>query len=574
MTKLNVTELEFEAIKQNIRTFISSKPEFNDYNFEGSALSNLLDILAYNTYYNAVYTTMTYNESFLDTAVKRANVVSNAFEIGYTPRSITAPRVDINFQLEASANGTSNIIFERGTTFSTNINGNIYNYTLLQNFVSTGPTHTPIAITAFEGRLFQENFTVVNTNNERFLLSNENVDTTHIKVKVNDIEWQSSSSIITANGESEIYFIREVNGFVEIIFGNDVLGKAVQSGDSINVEYLITSGDASNGSGNFSFDATTNTGNTGTILGNPISYGGLEKESIQNIKFMAPRAFVTQNRMVTKEDHITLLKQHYPNIETINVWGGEENIPVDFGSVYVSIKPFSGDILSDTEREDVLQLIDMFSLVTTRYILVDPDYTYIIPNVEIRYDITRTNLTQETLRGNVVASLFDYNDNILEKFDVYFKHSNIVSLIDEIDPSFVSNTMSITLEKRFDDFILNSNTITSLDFNNPIEEGSIKTDFYLNENLVTVQIKDKDGVLFTALSDDTVINSNIGTIDYATGRLNFSGFNIRQFVTDSTYISIKANPTQMDVETARNTILSISTDEANIRFINYDRQQR
>lgn len=549
MEKLNVTELDLDLIKENIITYMSSKPEFTDYDFSGSGLSVIIDVLAYNTYYNAIYTNMIFNEGFLDTSVKRSNVISNASEIGYVPNSITAPMVTLDISLEASSVSTNTITITKGKTFSTNINGNVYSYVTIEDYVSNTP-HENIVINAYEGTLLNQSFIYDDTS--KFYIENINVDTNHISVTVDGEAFSLVDNILNIDSTSKVFFIQEVNGKVEIIFGNGILGLQPSINDVIEIEYLVTSGVMSNGAKSFSSTSSVS-GFEVNINNTSSSSGGKDYESIQDIKFLSPLLFASQNRMVTKDDHIVLLKKKYSNIESLNVWGGEENTPAEYGTVFVSIKPNTGETLTSLEQSQVLNIVNKYGIMTTTYKYKDPEIVYIQPTVNIRYDATRSSKTSNDIKNLVTIGIESYGDNNLEKFNTYFKYSDFTSYVDTLDVSIISNLSSLEIRKSLN-VTMNTNNIIAVDFNNKLNEGSIQTQYYHDIDYDIVKIVDNDGKLYTTI-DGSSYKTQIGTIDYDTGTLNFTQLHVREYENSDTELQFTTTPSEFDIFPNRNQIL-------------------
>jgi len=466
---LQVTELDFDQIKQNLKTYLKGQSEFTDYDFEGSGLSVLLDILAYNTHYNAYYLNMVANEAFMDTALLRDSVISHAKVLGYVPYSRKAPRATINFTVNTSTNVESTLTIPKGFSFLSNeIDGVSYNFvTLEETKVNKSNTDfTFLNLPLYEGQLVTYNYTYDQTTNPKqiFSLPDTNIDTTTLFVSVRN-------SI--SNTDSEVYTL------VSDASNATTTSSVYPNGAVVSITYLITNGTAANKANNF-----VATGFLADSLGNsqtdfiidPVSEaaGGSERESVDNIKFAAPLQFTTQNRLVTFPDYEAFIQKNYPAVDSVSVWGGEDESPPKFGIVYISLKTRENYFLSDTEKQRIVdEIIKPKAIVAIQTVIRDPEFLYLLVSPTVTYDARKTSLTEQQLKTAIRNAILAYKTNNLDKFDSQFILSKVQDNIDSVDTnSIIGSTVIVRLQKRFMP-TLNASTPYTINFNSPLRRGTI-----------------------------------------------------------------------------------------------------
>jgi len=514
--RLRVTELDFETIKNNLKAFLKQQNEFTDYDFEGSGLNILLDILAYNTHYNAYYLNMVANEAFLDTALLRDSVVSHAKTLGYTPHSRRSPRAIINFTVQSSSNAETFLTIPRGYSFLSNqIDGKSYKFvTLDENFATKANGNFYFEnFEIFEGELLSYRFVQDQLTNPKqiFTLPDENIDTTTITVAVSPSE--SNTAIITYNrvtdildveNTSEVFYLQETRGQkYQIYFGNNALGKKIPDGGVVYVSYLSTNASSANKANNFvaalalsdsSFENLTN------FIIEPVSAaaGGSERESIDEIKFSSTAQYTTQNRLVTVKDYETFLKRNYPAIDSLSVWGGEDQIPRAFGKIFISIKPKNNYFISELEKKRIIdEIIKPKSIVSITSEIIDPDYLYILVKSTVRYDQRKTLLTSEQLKTSLRNSVILYNNTFLNKFNSTFVSSRLQDEIDNTDQSIIGNEVEIKIQKKVEP-IFRKNFDYEIDFSTPLKRGSTLDRLISSE----FETRDTSGISRTAIIEE------------------------------------------------------------------------
>ena len=586
--RLDVTDLDFDDIKGNLKTFMRNQSDFTDYDFEGSGINALLDVLAYNTHYLAMNMNMVANEAFLDTASVRSSVVSHAKTLGYTPNSVRAPIAFVNVTLNNIGNLTSASI-PVGTVFTTVIGDVNYQFvtvaehsTQIQNGIISF-TNLPI----YEGTYVTNRYTVDADNvDQKFYVNDENGDTTTLIVDVFDNSSSTSSTTFTlatdttqTASDSNVYFLQEsVDGKFEIYFGDGIIGKALSDGNIVRMRYVVTNKAKANGASSFSTSATISgiTNITTATVSN--ASGGAEKESIQSIKFNAPLDYAAQGRAVTVNDFKAVVPKVYANAKSVQVYGGEDNDVPTYGKVYISIVPTTGAITASAKLDIVKNLKNNYTVASVTPEIVDPEYTKIRLNVNFSYNSKNTVKAQETLISNVTKTITDFNTNNLSKFDAAFRYSPFSSLIDNTDPAITSNITTLKLSK---DFIptLNTSTKYTIPFSNALynphsghdsDAGGIlsSSGFKISGNTNEMFLND-DGMGNVRMyyivdgTTNTYQDNNAGTINYKTGEVILTSFNITEVSNvdgaTSTKIRLIVTPESNDIIGVRNQVLEIDT---------------
>jgi len=462
-TGLNITELDFNQIKTSLKNYLQSQDILKDYNYDGSALSTLLDILAYNTQYNAYYLNMVANETFLDTALQRASVVSHAKTLDYVPKSSIAPTATINLKVNQVTD--TSLTLPKFTSFlSESIDGISYMFVTTENTTVTVLNNTANfdGITLKQGTPVSLSFTYDSTTNSKsiFEIPEINVDTTTLTVSVRESSSNNFYNIhthakdyLTLSGSSLVYFLQEnVKGFYEVSFGNGVLGKKLTNGNIVTLSYVVTNGSASTAANNFVLmDSISGYSNTRIFPLTSATQGG-DKESIESIKFQAPKSYSAQGRAVTKEDYITAIQQNNLgySFDSVNVWGGQENDPPVYGQVFIAMKPSGAYMLTENQKSKLIKdVLRPISVLTVEPTIVDPDYTYIQITANVLYDPKRTRLTASEIKTNVKTAINNYARTTLNSFNSTFRSSEFNNQINSVDSSIITNEISIQLQKKF-----------------------------------------------------------------------------------------------------------------------------
>ena len=592
-TKLEISELDFDGIKANLKTFLSQQDEFTDYNFEGSGMSVLLDTLAYNTHYLAYNANMLANEMYLDSADLRSSVVSLAKQVGYTPTSCTASTAVLNV-LVNGATGSS-LTMSRGTKFTTTVDSQSYSFVNNAD-VSITPTDGVFQfsnLTVYEGSYLNYKYTV-NTSDidQRFIVPNNTVDTTTLTVKVQESSSDSTTNTYTLatgitelDSTSKVFFLQEVeNGRFEVYFGDGVLGKSVADGNIIILEYINCNRDAPNGATTFVLSGTIGGFPSATVTTASNASGGTGLESITSIKYNAPRDYTAQDRAVTAEDYKVLVKDLYANAQSVQVYGGEDAETPDYGKVYVSIKAKSGSNLTVKTKESIITNLKKYTIASVTPIIIDPETTYITLVVNFKYNSGITTKDVTTLQTNVLSKIAIYGADTLENFTGMFRYSKLIENINSADTSILSNITTVKMYKYFTP-TLNSALKYTLNFNNafynPHSEhnksaGGIisSTGFKINDDdSASEHFLDDDGngnlrVYYLSGTTRIYTDSTYGTVDYVTGEVILTSAHLTSISNvdgaASTQVRVFTIPSSNDIVPVRNQILSIDTSNSSI----------
>jgi len=489
---LQITNLDFGSIKSSLKTFLGQQDTLKDYNFDGSALSVLVDLLAYNTQYNAYYLNMVANEMFLDSSVQRNSVVSHAKMLNYIPRSAVSSKASIKLQVNQVS--TSTLTLPKFTPFlSEAIDG--VNFTFLTKDSATVNVTANTAIfnniEIAEGVAASSAFTVNTASNPKliFTISDANIDISTLIVSVQDSStslvyntYTRTTDYIALEPTSKVYFLQEgMNGFYEIYFGDGILGSTLIDGNVVNISYISTGGTSAFGANSFSIMSSVG-GYSNTVI-SPITsaFAGADKETISSIKYTAPKAYAAQGRAVTKEDYIYLIQNNSTNlpIESVSVWGGEENIPPVYGQIFCAVKPSGGLTLTPSQKDKlVTEVIKPISVLTVVPTIVDPDYTFVNITTNVLYDPKKTTYTGGQIKQLVINSINSFGNTNLNTFNSTFKSPALITQIQTADPSIVTNESTIRLQKKIYPK-LNSKSTYFLDFGIKLKRN------YFNAGLTT-----------------------------------------------------------------------------------------
>ena len=592
-TKLEISQLDFDGIKDNLKTFLSQQDEFTDYDFEGSGMNVLLDVLAYNTHYLGYNANMLANEMYLDSADQRASVVSLAKQVGYTPKSATASQAKIDV-LVNNATGAS-ITMSRGTKFTTTVDGT--NYSFVANAeVSITPSDGVYKfsnLVVYEGTYLNYKYTAnTSDTDQRFIIPNDDVDTTTLTVKVQESSSDSTTNTYTLvtgitglESTSKVYFLQEVeNGRFEVYFGDGVLGKAIADGNIVILDYITCNLDEPNGATTFTLSGTVGGFSNVTITTVGNAAGGNDPETIKSIKYNAPRDYTAQDRAVTADDYKVLVKSLYANAQSVQVYGGEDAATPDYGKVYISIKAKSGSNLTEVTKDSIVASLKSYAVASVTPVVIDPETTYITLTTTFKYDSSLTTKDVSTLQTDVSDAITSYNTSTLEDFTGMFRYSAVGKIIDGADTSILSNITTIRLYKYITP-TLNSALKYTLSFNNafynPHSEhnktaGGIvsSTGFKINDDSSTNEhFLDDDGagnmrVYYLSGTTRIYTSSTYGTIDYTTGEIILTSAHITSISNvdgaASTKVRVFAKPDSNDIVPVRNQVLSIDTTNSTI----------
>ena len=583
---LLLTDINFDEIKDNLKNFLSNQSELGDYDYESSTMQILLNLLAYNTYMNSYYLNAVSNEMFLDSAQVRNNAVSRAKMLGYTPRSAHGSTATVQVVI-APDDAPDTITIPENTQFRSTVDGNQYVFVNPQakvvNANADGVWSTNIDIT--EGRLQTFRWTVSSESPVRYIIPNNNVDTRSLKVQIQTSESDNTTRTYTladnltnVTRTSEVYFLSEnINGQYEITFGDNVLGKQLNDGNIVILTYRICNGSDALGASVFSSTGGISGYTDVTVNIVSAAQGGQEKESIQSIKYNAPKFYESQNRAVTKKDYETLIKNNFADLQTVSIWGGEDNSPPVYGKVYISAKPLSGNLLPVDRKDDIVDFLISKNVLSIEPNIVDPTFVYVKPTIEIRYNPKMTTLSPGAFLDGLKQVLIDYENNNLGVFNQQFKTSALASLFSSYNEAVDNISVDIELKKKI---IPNTTVPTTyrIPFNEQVHtyEGvtkpyNISSSKFSFANRTNCYFDD-DGLgniriyYLSGTSTRNYILTNAGTVDYNTGLVVLNNLLITAYEGD--YLEIIMDPEEYFVTPVRNQILLI--DDARIDLYDID----
>ena len=598
MKYIQVNNLDFADIKTALKDYLRAQTDFVDFDFEGSAWSNLLDVLAYNTYYTAFNTNMVVNELFLESATLRDNVVSLAKQLGYKPKSVVAPQATVNFQVNFAGTYPSTITLKKGTGFVTSFDDQLFRFVAIDDYkvgVINGQAIFENVV-LHEGTLIEETYTKSTVlKDQKFILKNSGADTSTLRVKVFPIEGASEfayynqiNNIIDIGASDKIYYVDENSDEqYQLFFGDGVVGAALENNNFIEVSYLVSNGAAANGANVFTFrgvlvdnNGTAYPLNVSNITTVSAADGGAGIESIDKIKFNAPKLYATQNRAVTALDYGAIVRQIYPAVSDIITYGGEEERYPEFGKVKIVIKPESGATLSSVTKKQIIEQLKDYAVASVTPEIKDASILYLELDSRVSFNTRITNQFPTDIKTKVTNSVEEYTKlSDTEKFNGKFRYSKYIGVIDNADRSITSNTTTVLMRKDFYPQI-NTTTYYELCFQNPFklscpEDGPVvmstgfKVTAYPN---VVVYFEDRDGkiVLYRldpGTGEKIVLNDNIGDVDYEEGEIKLYDVTILQGTFFDNRISVRVIPRNNDINASRHMYLDL--DVANSKFAVY-----
>ena len=593
-SQINVTDLDFDNIADNLKNYLKGQDTFKDYNFEGATLSILIDLLAYASHIGAVNTNIAASELFLDSAQIRKNVVSRAKDLGFIPSSEKASTAKANIVLRnvRSADGTvpstSSMIMSRGTQFRTTYEGVKYEFVSASTYTPTvdGTTFSYNNVELVQGTFAQDQFVFDSQiKNAKYVVSNQRVDKQRMTVTINSSGVSStyalSTDVSNIDTTSKVYYTQEnEEGFIEIYFGDGTLGVSLLDGDIITVDYVIVDDVHADGANRFTQVGAINGFTDSSISVTEKASGGAEKESIESIKFKATKFYTSQNRLVTLNDYKAKVQEYYPNADAVAVWGGEDNVPPAYGKVFVALKPNNADYLSETEKTQVKNNLNKLNMLTVRPEIVDADIIKILISTTFKYNPALTTLTAGELSTLVKNTINQFDTDNLNGFDAIFRHSNLTKTIDEADSAILSNTTNIRLRKKLNGTVSTNPKGYTLSMGNALfnphsghnaDAGGIitTTGFKVGGDSVNTHYFDDDGkgnLRRYYLSGSTRIykDSAAGTINYSTGLISINAFILTSTVNADTSIDFTVIPSGNDVVAERGNLIDISMDDVKV----------
>ena len=578
-TYLELSEVDFSDIRTNLKSYLSTQTQFQDYDFEGSAISTLLDVLAYNTHYNAFYANMLANEMFLDTAQQRDSVVSRAKELNYLPVSAKGASANVTLTFSGVASTVGNFDIAANSTFSTTIDDITYTYVTPQAYTVVNDNNAFVKeITITEGEPLQHRWTVNTTAPVQYILPNHDIDVDSIKVVVQEsatdttkTTFTRATNIVAVSDTSAVYFLHETfDETYEISFGNGVLGKSLKNNNIVIVDYRMCNGTVTNGANTFSVGTVTAGASFDSIdlALKSKATGGREIESVDDVKFNAPKNYETQNRAIIADDFSRILLNENSDLSSVTSFGGEERTPAVYGKVYIAVKPLIEDFATVARKNELKLSINDRTPIAVDPVLIDPEYLYVIPTVSVRFDEKSTTQTGESLVALVKTALVNYNTDNLNKFKKRLRFSRLARSLDNVDNSIFNSEMSLSLQKRFAPDVNLSQQYT-LKFKNELTKSTLSSTqftfdgyqaFFGDDGLGKVTIFRFDSTL-----QKVIIKDNAGTIDYGTGEVNIKAFQPTAF--EGIEIKVNITPVNLDVTPTQETIVVIDTEAATISAV-------
>ena len=587
---IKTTDLDFQEISENLKTYLKGQDTFKDYDFEGSNINVLVDLLAYASHIGAVNTNIAASEMFLDSAQIRKNVVSRAKDLGFVPASEKASSAIVNIKASNIRNADqttpteNDMILPRGHNFTTVYDGVSYNFVCSD---SVTPTRDNLDFTYSNVNLLQGQYVTDSyifdsqIKNSKFVLSNARVDKSSLEVSVNSngsvSKFTLSTDVSTITSSTKVFYTQEnEEGFIEIYFGDGVLGQGLLDGDQISVTYIVVDDIHADNAKSFTMANAINGFTNVSITTTSPATGGAERESVDSIKFKATKFYTSQNRLVTLNDYKAKVSEYYPNADAVAVWGGEDNDPPEYGKVFISLKPQNSDYLSEIEKSSVQSQLNQLNMLTVRPVIVDAEIVKILVTTTFKYNENETTLSKGELEALVKSAIISFDNTNLNNFDSIFRHSNLVKTIDDANTAIISNITNIRLRKK-KNITLNKSEGLVIEFGNGFfhphdghnkDSGGIlsTTGFKVDGDTVNTYFFDDDGsgnVRRYSLSGTTrvIADQSAGTIDYTSGKVSINAIKFTSTVNSDTSIDYTVIPSSDDVVAIRGSLIDISIDD-------------
>lgn len=579
-TNIDLVGLDFTSLKNNLKTFLKTNTQFKDLDYEGSNINVLLDVLAYNSYLNAFYTNMVASEMFLDTAQLRDSIVSHAKELNYVPRSFTSTKATVTVRITPSTT-INTLLIPKYTSFSSRLGSNTYTFTTVESRVVTSANGGVFnqTLDVFEGTVRTESFVFNYANTtQRFVISNPTVDISSLDVTVYEDGGQTiqpytvATQLYEVRDSSKVYFVQPAqNQQYELVFGDNVFGRKPKDGSTVVVRYRASSGELPNGARVFSADGPIDGHSNISVTTVTSAAGGAISETIESIRFNAPRAFQAQNRAVTASDYETILQNRFSDIQAISVYGGEEASPPRYGRVYISVDVAGADGAPETRKQEYLNYIKDKTPLTIQVEFVDPSFLYVAVDSTVYYNANETNKTTSDIETTVQGSISTFNAVNLSDFKKTLYYSTLVSTIDESDISVIGNDTELTLIKRIMPTLNEGYTFTvSTDNALQQEQGrklsvsethfghTLTSSSFIFDGVRCILVDDSIGNVFIAVEEaDTIrVIRTVGSLNYDTGVLTVGkSFNISSY--EGNYIELRFKTSSKNIQSKTNTIIAI-----------------
>jgi Baseplate J-like protein len=585
-TSISLVGLDFESIKTNLKSYLRTNTQFKDLDFEGSNLSVLVDLLAYNTYLNSYYTNMVGSEMFLDSAQLRDSVVSHAKELNYTPRSCVSAQANVTISV-VPATAVTSVVIPRYTTMSARLGTDVFSFSTDEALIASttdGVTYTATT-NVFEGEIVNDTFVVSGETDQRFVCSNPTIDTRRLDVTVYEdsgqttLTYMQAHTLIGVSALSQVFFVQAAeSGQYEIVFGDGVFGRRPKAGSTVVVAYRATSGELPNGSSTFTPDGTIDGHTNVTVTVNTAATGGAVAESLESIRFNAPRSFATQDRAVTARDYEVLLKSRFPEIQAISVYGGEEHDPPQYGRVFISADVYGAEGAPVFAQQQFIDYIKDKTPLTIVPEFIAPTFLHVQVNATVHYDITATTKTTNDIQAAVTAAISQYTSTNLNDFNTTLYYSQLIRVIDDADASIIDNDTEIVAIKEYHPNFGVKETV-SIDLGAVLaQEPGILTvggDLHYGHTITSTKFKsfnqtciivdDGQGVLYlvAAVGDLYEPIASIGTVDYQHGKIVIESITVQELI-EGDYVKVYMRTLSKNIAARRNTLLTISMDDVNV----------
>ena len=576
---------DFDQIKSSLKEYLKGQDKFTDYDFEGSVMATILDLLSYNTHFQSFYLNMVGNEAFLSTAVKRDSVVARAKQIGYVPRTASCGSATLFIEMQNSV-GLSFIDIPQGTIFNASTAGQTFVFRTMDArrvFRNSDGKYTISDLDIVEGKSFTHTFSI---NEDKIksgvVIPNANADSTRLKVYVRDNTTSSNfekyelfDDVTNQTQDSNVYYISEVEGgLLNVYFGDGVISKQLTLGGEVKVEYVVSSGPAANNIGAFTLVSPIPNSDFTTIeVVSPVT-GGALPETIDSIKFRAPKSYESQNRAVTASDYVDILVDHYSNLQDVIAWGGETNTPPQYGKVFLAIKPVVGFFITQSEKEKIQNILKRYNVITVKPVVLDADYVFVTVSTTVDFDGTQTDKSDGDMIQAISDSIIAYNGSTLSKFDKDLRFSALSRQIDTTDAAIISNTTELKLSKRIYPKLNIAQDIL-ISFNNEINQGSIKSSNFTFNGFSSCFFEESQSTNKLNISTyqgatKIIVAPNVADVDYVSGNIAITNIEIdmvpSQYIDELTgepFIKMWAIPTGNDVLATQRQIVEI--DETQVR---------
>lgn len=588
-TALSLVGLDFDSLRNNLVTFLKGQTQFSDLNFEGSNISVLLDLLAYNTHINAYYLNMIAGEMFLDSAQLYDSVVSHAKELNYLPRSRMSSKATVDIVIVPTASVPA-VVVPKGTSFTTKVGSNNYTFTTDQNIVVTSSNGSFVAsdVTLYEGTYTTENF-VINTSDsdQKITISSDTVDVTSVTVDVYEdnavipTSYSYSTSLFGLDQSSKVFFLQAGSSKkYDVVFGDGVTGARPKNNSIVRITYRNSSGTDPEGASAFNVDSTIDGHSNVSVIVSQVAIGGAFEEDITSIRYNAPRYFQTQERAVTATDYETILRSRFPEITAISAYGGETVVPPQYGKVFISVDISGADGVPDNKKEIYRDYIVNRTPLTIDPVFVNPDFLYVSVVSDVHYNVNVTSKLSSDIKSLAHAAIESYNNSVLNKFNATLYYSKLIQAIDNADASIVGNDTYIRVTKRFTP-TFNTNQNITIDFGIAIDDivdnmatehsqsvyHAVESSIFTHNGEKCILEDDGDGAMWISALDkhSHMHRKKAGTINYITGTIALQEFNVSG--AENGQIKIYVRPSTKNITASKNTILTISNEDVVVNAI-------